>query len=154
MLSEQMKLVKTGPGLAEKLEHEKLVKRLREFRKSLEADMAPEPLAALTVSAVVLLSDVCAALGLDENRTAQVLGAEGMATLACEVAIMQKTINHRQIAALACTREHGRIRLSEFRAICPHWSDETLRLDLVDLVKRGMLSKKGNKRGAHYILAK
>lgn len=154
MLSEQMRLVKTGPGLAEKLEHKKLVRLLREFRENLEADMSPEPLAALTVSAVVLLSDVCTALELDENETAQVLGAEGKAALACEMAIMQKIVNHRQIAALACTREHGRISLSEFRAIRPHWSDETLRLDLVDLAKRGMLTKKGNRKGTHYILAK
>jgi hypothetical protein len=154
MLSEQMRLVKTGPGLAEKLEHKRLVRHLREFRESLEADMSPEPLAALMVSAVVLISDVCAALGLEETEAAQVLGAEGTAALACEMAIMQKAINHRQIAALTCIREHGRISLSEFRAICPHWSDETLRLDLVDLIERGLLAKKGSKKGTHYIVAK
>ena len=154
MLSEQMRLVKTGPGLAEKIEHRRLVRRLREFRESLEVDMSPEPLAALMVSAVVLISDVCMALELDENETAQVLGAEGTAALACEMAIVQKAINHRQIAALGYVRKHGRISLSEFRAVCPQWSNETLRLDLTDLVGRGLLAKNGAKKGTHYILAK
>ena len=152
MLSEKMRLVRTGPGLAERLGHRNTVKQLIELREKLEADMLPEPIGALNVSAVVLLADVCEALGLDEGETARVLGREGTAALACETAAVQNVINQRQIQALAVARKHGQVTLSTYRAVCPGWSDETLRLDLADLVGRGLLVKNGAKRGTSYTL--
>jgi predicted HTH transcriptional regulator len=147
-----MRLVKTGPGLAEKLQRKRVVGRLREFRERLEADMLPEPIGALNVSAVVLLSDVCEALGLDEGETAQVLGCGGAAALACEMAAVEGVINRRQIQALDIVRKHGSVTLGTYRAVCPGWSDETLRLDLADLVARGLLVKNGAKKGTSYTL--
>ena len=60
-------------------------------------------------------------------------------------------MNSRQIEALAYIQEHGRITNREYRRVCPNWSAETLRLDLVDLCGRGILRKIGTKRGTHYV---
>ena len=60
--------------------------------------------------------------------------------------------NPRQQRALQYLREHGSITNREFRARCQGVSAETLRLDLVDLVERGILLKVGSKRGTYYIL--
>lgn len=152
MLSEKMRLVRVGPSLADRIGHRSTVTRLIELRERLETDMFPEPIGALKVSAVVLLADVCEALGLNEGETAKVLGAEGAAALACETAVTEGVINRRQVEALDVVRKYGRVTLSTFRAECPDWSDETLRLDLADLVKRGLLVKNGDKKSTSYTL--
>jgi ATP-dependent DNA helicase RecG len=63
-----------------------------------------------------------------------------------------RTMNERQAKALAYVQEQGRITNREYREICPDVSAETLRLDLVDLVERGVLLKIGAKKGTYYIL--
>jgi ATP-dependent DNA helicase RecG len=63
-----------------------------------------------------------------------------------------KSMNERQVKALAYVRENGSITNSEYRRICPQVSAETLRLDLVDLVDKGLLLKIGSKKGTNYIL--
>lgn len=64
----------------------------------------------------------------------------------------ERTMNERQAKALAYIRENGRITNREYHRICPNVSPETLRLDLVDLVERGLLLKIGAKKGTYYIL--
>lgn len=158
---DKMQLVKTGPSLSERLErriaaaHQKIiVHRLRVFRKQLEVDMEPEPWTLLKCPAVLLLSDICDALELLESEKEDILGAEGAMALQCELAVRSGELNVRQLAALACVRKHGEITLKAYRAICPHWSDETLRLDLASLVEQGLLIKNGAKKGTRYILAR
>ena len=63
-----------------------------------------------------------------------------------------RTMNERQAKALAYVQERERITNREYRQICPDVSAETLRLDLVDLVERGILLKIGAKKGTYYIL--
>lgn len=63
-----------------------------------------------------------------------------------------KVMNERQTRALTYIRENGSITNREYRNLCPDVSTETLRLDLVDLVERGVLLKIGSKKGTHYIL--
>jgi len=63
-----------------------------------------------------------------------------------------RTMNERQAKALTYVQEHGSITNREYRTICPDLSSETLRLDLVDLVERGILLKIGAKRGTYYIM--
>jgi len=60
--------------------------------------------------------------------------------------------NHRQARALQYIREHGSISNREYRALCEGVSAETLRLDLADMVEKGILIKVGSKKGTHYIL--
>ncbi|HUT19850.1 MAG TPA: ATP-binding protein [Anaerolineae bacterium] len=64
----------------------------------------------------------------------------------------ESSMNERQLRALAYLQENGRITNREYGHLCPDVSTETLRLDLVDLVGRGLLLKIGAKRGTYYIL--
>lgn len=63
-----------------------------------------------------------------------------------------RNTNHRQARALQYIREHGSITNREYRTLCQGVSAETLRLDLVDLVEKGILIKVGSKKGTYYIL--
>ena len=63
-----------------------------------------------------------------------------------------RTMNERQAKALTYVQEHSRITNREYRTLCPDVSAETLRLDLADLVERGILIKIGAKKGTYYIL--
>lgn len=63
-----------------------------------------------------------------------------------------RNMNERQTKAIAYVNEHGSISNREYRSICPGVSSETLRLDLLDMVERGLLLKIGSKKGTHYIL--
>jgi ATP-dependent DNA helicase RecG len=63
-----------------------------------------------------------------------------------------RSMNERQARALTFVRENGSITNREYQQLCPDVSTETLRLDLVDLVDRGLLLKIGAKKGTYYIL--
>ncbi len=63
-----------------------------------------------------------------------------------------RNTNHRQARALQYIREKGSITNREYRSLCQGISAETLRLDLVDMVEKGILIKVGSRKGTHYIL--
>ncbi len=63
-----------------------------------------------------------------------------------------QSMNERQAKALAYVHQNQRIRSRDYQELCPDVSPETLRLDLADLVERGLLLKIGEKRGTYYIL--
>ncbi len=63
-----------------------------------------------------------------------------------------KSMNERQARALTYVRERGSITNREYRDLCPDVSPETLRIDLADLVDRGIILKIGAKKGTYYIL--
>ena len=163
----KIRLVKVGPSLRERLErrvaaahHRAVVARLRRFREGLEREMEPEQWTALEAPMPLIVADLCDALGLDEAERAQVLGAEGVMALADMLETRIRPIpsprlpmNERQAKALRYVREHGMLTMGTYRAICPHWSDETLRLDLANLVRRGLLTKNGARKGTYYTTA-
>jgi len=60
-------------------------------------------------------------------------------------------LNPRQQRALNYLAKHKRITNSEYQQLCPDVHAETLRRDLVDLVKRQVLIKIGDKRATYYI---
>ena len=62
------------------------------------------------------------------------------------------TMNERQAKVLTFLQQNDRIRNREYQELCTDVSPETLRLDLADLVARGILLKIGEKRGTYYIL--
>ena len=64
----------------------------------------------------------------------------------------EQDMNERQMQALQHVQRHGRITNRDYRQLYPHVSAETLRLDLVDLVDKGLLLKIGEKKGTYYIL--
>lgn len=68
------------------------------------------------------------------------------------IAQWQRMMNQRQAKALEYLQRHGRITSREYQALCPDVSAETLRLDLADLVEKGILLKIGDKKGTYYIL--
>jgi ATP-dependent DNA helicase RecG len=61
-------------------------------------------------------------------------------------------MNERQLRAMNLIEEQGRITNRDYRQLCPEVNPETLRLDLVDLVDKGLLLKIGDKKGTFYIL--
>lgn len=61
-------------------------------------------------------------------------------------------MNERQIRAMSYIETQGRITNREYRELCPDVNPETIRLDLVDLVDKGLLLKIGDKKGTYYIL--
>jgi ATP-dependent DNA helicase RecG len=64
----------------------------------------------------------------------------------------EKAMNERQARALTYLRERGQITNREYQQLCPDVSAETLRLDLSDLVTRGVVMRIGAKKGTYYIL--
>jgi ATP-dependent DNA helicase RecG len=64
----------------------------------------------------------------------------------------ERSMNERQLRALQYLQDHDAITNREYRELCPSVSGETIRLDLVDLTKRGLILKVGAKRGTYYIL--
>ncbi|MBC7870784.1 MAG: putative DNA binding domain-containing protein [Chitinophagaceae bacterium] len=63
-----------------------------------------------------------------------------------------RNTNHRQARALQYIRDNGSITNREYRLLCEGISAETLRLDLADMVEKGILVKVGSKKGTYYIL--
>ncbi len=63
-----------------------------------------------------------------------------------------RNTNHRQARALQYIRENGSITNREYRSLIEGVSAETLRLDLADMVEKGILLKVGSKKGTYYIL--
>lgn len=61
-------------------------------------------------------------------------------------------LNERQLQAIQHIREQGRITNSDFQALVPDVSAETIRRDLADLVERNILLRIGEKRATYYIL--
>ena len=59
-------------------------------------------------------------------------------------------LNERQMKALNYLSKTERITNGEYQQLCPYVSSETLRLDLADLVVRGLLEKHGRCRGTYY----
>lgn len=64
----------------------------------------------------------------------------------------QLTVNERQARVLQYIREHGRITNRDYQTLVPNVSPETLRMDLADLVDKGVLMRVGEKKGTYYIL--
>lgn len=64
----------------------------------------------------------------------------------------EQNMNDRQIKAIEFLQRNDTITNREYRELCPHVGAETLRLDLADLVSKGILLKIGDKRGTRYIL--
>jgi ATP-dependent DNA helicase RecG len=61
-------------------------------------------------------------------------------------------MNERQMRAMLYLQQHGRITNREYRDLCPDVSQETVRLDLTDMVDKALVMKIGDKKGTYYIL--
>jgi len=137
-----------------------LVLELMRYRKQLESDMLPEVWTKLEAPVYVILSDICKTLGLSSADTASVLGVDATLQMLSmlEVRIYPvpckgEPLCTRQTKAYIFVRQEGMINLATYRALCPFWSDETLRLDLQGMVNCGILVKHGKCKGTYYTLA-
>jgi ATP-dependent DNA helicase RecG len=63
-------------------------------------------------------------------------------------------LNDRQESALQHLGAYGRITNSAYQDLCPGVSTETLRRDLVDMVRKGVVIKVGDRKSTYYILRK
>jgi len=61
-------------------------------------------------------------------------------------------LNKRQIVAMEHIKKIGKITNKGYREMFPEISDETARLDLNTMVRKMLLNKRGEKKGAYYIL--
>lgn len=68
------------------------------------------------------------------------------------VAAWENNMNERQMKAIEYMQQNGSITNGDYQKLCQHVGAETLRLDLAELVNRGLLLKIGDKRGTRYIL--
>ncbi len=66
--------------------------------------------------------------------------------------IWHQSMSERQLRAIQFIQESGRITNRDYRDLCPDVSAETLRLDLADMVDKGVLLKVGDKKGTYYVL--
>jgi len=82
------------------------------------------------------------------------LAGQGAALISEEVDALRwkhLDLNERQELALGYLMEKGRITNREYQELVPEVSAETLRRDLADLVRKGLLLKIGEKRATYYI---
>ena len=66
--------------------------------------------------------------------------------------VVKPQTNQRQDKALEYLRHNGSITNREYKKVCFDVSSETLRLDLADLVRKGLVQKLGDKKGTRYVL--
>jgi ATP-dependent DNA helicase RecG len=66
-------------------------------------------------------------------------------------ALLRGGLSERQAKGLLYAREKGRLTNKDYRSVNPDITDETARLDLVDLVDKGFLIKFGDRKGAAYL---
>jgi ATP-dependent DNA helicase RecG len=79
--------------------------------------------------------------------------AESLQTTAPDLSDYDKyNLNTRQQRAMGFLTKKSRITNRDYQALCPEVSAETLRRDLADFVKKGILIKVGDKRATYYIL--
>lgn len=64
----------------------------------------------------------------------------------------QIALSERQLRLMEQVEEYGQIRMSEAKEIVPMVSEDTLLRDLMDLIKKGILRKKGSTKKAVYLL--
>jgi len=64
----------------------------------------------------------------------------------------QVSLSERQLKLMDYLAEFGEIKMTEAKQIVPMVSDDTLLRDLLDLVKKGILKKKGSTKKAVYLL--
>ena len=132
-----------------------IVARLRHLRQQLEDGMAPESWTDLEVPAFILLADVCDVLRLTSAEKDAVLGEDGRQRqdAMLDERIRPRPLNERQLHALAEVERRGRLANGDLHQVFPHLSAEAIRLDLSDLVRRGLMRRHGRCRGTTYTLA-
>jgi len=97
----------------------------------------------------------CRNLGLPEPEFVSIRGVEFRAIIARDIftekVLSRLGLNERQLKAVKYVKEKGRITNKEYREISG-LSDEGARVDLNDLVEKGVLLPKSKGRNTNYVL--
>ena len=108
--------------------------------------MTPQLENSLLIGAVLFVLGI---IGFMTRRNLIVTLYNAVSSLTLRYADM---LNLRQEAAIRWIETHERITNREYRELCADVTPETLRLDLRDMVEKGILLQVGSKRGTYYIL--
>jgi len=65
---------------------------------------------------------------------------------------VEKKLNERQRELIEVVKKKGEVALSDYKKLFPNFAERTLRNDLEDLVKHGVLTPMGERKGRRYIL--
>ena len=87
-----------------------------------------------------------------EDAAAPTLPTPAAVPALSPAALAQTLLTERQQHALNFIKQHGRITNSDYQALAPDVSAETIRRDLADLVEKNLLLRIGEKRATYYIL--
>jgi len=66
---------------------------------------------------------------------------------------VERKLNERQRELIEVIKKKGEVALSDYKKQFPNFAERTLRNDLEDLVKHGVLTPRGERKGRRYILA-
>ena len=66
----------------------------------------------------------------------------------------QISLNERQLKLVEYMEDYGQVRNENFRSILAMVSDDTILRDLKDLMKKGLVVKRGSTKSAEYVLRK
>lgn len=64
----------------------------------------------------------------------------------------QIALNERQLKLVEYMEDYGRVRNEDWRGLLPMVSDDTILRDLKDLMKKGLVKKRGTTKAAEYVL--
>jgi ATP-dependent DNA helicase RecG len=85
------------------------------------------------------------------NLVSPTSGNSGRSAMTSAAYLAQTPLTDRQQQALAFIQANGRITNSDYQALAPDVSPETIRRDLADLVEKNLLLRIGEKRATYYI---
>jgi predicted HTH transcriptional regulator len=63
----------------------------------------------------------------------------------------RKKLNERQRELIEVVKKKGEVVLSDYKKLFPDFAERTLRKDLEDLIKHGVLTPMGERKGRRYI---
>lgn len=65
----------------------------------------------------------------------------------------QIALSERQVVLVEYLKDHKNLRMKKAKTLLPMVSEDTILRDLKDLIKKGIVKKKGKTKGARYLLA-
>lgn len=92
-------------------------------------------------------------LAIELNRVKEMVQKLSLDLKLKAVVGKQIALSERQIKLIEYMERYGQMTMSDGREVLTHVSDDTVLRDLRDLVKKGLIVKKGQTKGARYLIA-
>ncbi|HJH26797.1 MAG TPA: transcriptional regulator [Methanophagales archaeon] len=97
--------------------------------------------------------DSCSKQGLPEPKFEEYQGFRVIFSKFYIPEDVEKELNERQRGLIEVIKKKGEVALNDYKKLFPNFAERTLRNDLEDLVKHGVLTPRGERKGRRYILA-